>query len=670
MLRACSLLFALSLPAVAQVSGLVVDSSGRPVAGARVTLQTTDLRTTTAADGSFTLLIPPGPAMIVAAKKGLYNAPAFVTAPASGVRIQADGVVVGNDPTYQLTNPTTCSGCHPEQYWQWQGSPMARAGENKWVYDTFNGTGTAGGSGGFVYTRDSVHASANPASECASCHQPEVWITRNGAPMDPIGNMSIEAMHGISCEVCHKIADIDETRTNYPGIWPGVVTFNRPSQPLMMHQVYYGVLGDSSVDYPGRMRPSYQPQLAAAACAACHQDKNDPDGNGNFEEPNGIISEPTYLEWLASPYADPNSPSYATCVDCHMPASGANEVCTSDPLWRPARQVRSHRIEGTTAPYLENAVDLQMGTSVVNGRLRVDVRIHNRHTGHHVPTGVTVRNMIVLVEAWRVGDAARLAQVSGPTIDPLGGAGSPDAGYYAGLPGRLYAKLIEDSAARSPTFFTDAVRIVWDNRIAALATDATSYEFAIPPGEHTLRVRTRVIYRRAFRALVDAKGWTQDGHGAPLEDIQPPYFGHLMEEASWQGPGIGATRPYGTGCRSLVAGSAGTPSVGSTDFALTLSGARPYAPVLLGLGLDDRRWAGLPLPFDLTPAGAPGCWVLTSLDVLAAAGADGGGTARLALPIPYGVPPGAGLYAQWVVADPSLPLGLATSNGVAITIQR
>jgi hypothetical protein len=39
----------------------------------------------------------------------------------------------------------------------------------------------------------------------------------------------------------------------------------------------------------------------------------------------------------------------------------------------------------------------------------------------------------------------------------------------------------------------------------------------------------RLIYRKAFRFLVDAKGWTEDGHGQPLVDVIAPDFGHLME---------------------------------------------------------------------------------------------------------------------------------------------
>ena len=160
----------------------------------------------------------------------------------------------------------------------------------------------------------------------------------------------------------------------------------------------------------------------------------------------------------------------------------------------------------------------------------VNVSITNDRTGHHVPTGVTVRNMILLVEAHRVSDGLELTHLGNEVVHDLGGIGNPALGYYAGLPGKFYAKVNHDEHGNGPTFFTDATGIVFDNRIPALETDATQYSFASPSGGGVIRVRIRVIYRRAFRFLVDAKAWTEDGHGNPLEDVLPPYYGHLMEE--------------------------------------------------------------------------------------------------------------------------------------------
>jgi hypothetical protein len=88
------------------------------------------------------------------------------------------------------------------------------------------------------------------------------------------------------------VAHVDERKVNYPGLYPGAVTLTRPRGPDHL-QVQYGLLGDS--DYTRRylMRASYQPQLAALVCAACHQDRNDPEGHGDFEGGGGVISEPT-----------------------------------------------------------------------------------------------------------------------------------------------------------------------------------------------------------------------------------------------------------------------------------------------------------------------------------------------------------------------------------------
>ncbi len=312
-----------------------------------------------------------------------------------------------------------------------------------------------------------------------------------------------------------------------PGIFPGVVTLTRPVGNAW--NVMYGVLGDVTYELPGWMRASYQPQLNSEVCAACHQDANDLEENHDFE--NGIISEPTYLEWFKSPYGDPESEHHAECVDCHMAATNADAACDRVTLDRPDGDVRSHRILGTTAEFLENALSMTMEAEIVGDAVEVEVAITNDQTGHHVPTGVTIRNMILLVEASQASDGEPLEHTGNTVIHDLGGVGDPAEGYYAGLPGRLYEKINKSKAGGSPTFFTDAVAIVADNRIPALETDTTNYTFAVPAGAGDIDLRARVIYRRSWRVLVDDKEWPYDGHGNPVEDIAPPHFGHLMASA-------------------------------------------------------------------------------------------------------------------------------------------
>ena len=513
-----------------QVGGVVRDrTTGESVSGALVTVQGTSMRTTTGDGGGFNLRNAVGEdLLIVAAHKGYYNHYTYASSPIFVVEIQLDPVAQSDDPDYEFIQPSDCGKCHPKQLSQWRGSPMAEAGINTWVHDLFSGDGTPGGAGGFVYERDSIYADHNPNSECASCHQPETWIQAPFSAMESAAAGSPGTVHGVSCEVCHKIAHIDASQINYPGIYPGAVTFTRPDP--YGDQVQYGGLGDTNYDeFPQDMRSSYQPQLRAEMCAACHQDKNDPDEDGLFEEENGVVSEPTYLEWLESPYADPESVHYATCVDCHMPSYGSDEACQFRGYIAPERDpetIRLHRIEGTTPQFLENAVTLEVEGRMSDKSLEVEVAVINDKTGHHVPDGVTIRNMILLVEAWRVEDGAALEYTGSQVVHELGGVGDPAQGYYAGLPGKLFAKVSRDAQDNGPVFFTEAVGVRWDNRIPALAEDRSLYTFILPEDGGTYQVRARLIFRRSFRFLVDAKGWTEDGHGKPLAD---------EEHRSWLG---------------------------------------------------------------------------------------------------------------------------------------
>jgi hypothetical protein len=540
-LRTVSILIAsgtiLCVPALAQVSGIVLDvATLAPIEGALVRVQATTIDTTTGIDGRFEIPEASGSNLIVVgAKKGYYYEPVWVTTPAAGVEILLEAVPQANDPNYQFVTPTACAMCHPDQPEQWAGSAMALSGQNRWVYDLYNGTGTAGGMNGFVYTRDSAHAAHNPNSECASCHQPESWVKQPFRALENINNLSQNARRGVSCEICHKIADIDESKINYPGIYPDAVTFTRPV-PGTPTQVEYGVFGDVDYEEPYIMRGSYLPEHNDLMCGTCHQNKNDPDEDGDFEEANGIVSEPTFLEWRNSPYGDPDSPLYATCVDCHMPAFGeslATEgVMDPDPPIRDPETIRHHHVEGLDG-FLENAAAMQVSCTVEGGALDVTVVLTNTGTGHHLPSGSILRNMILLVRAWRLDDGADLPYSGTQTVDDLGGVGDPEQGYFAGLPGKFYARVLHDPGGQSPAFFTEATGVVFDNRIPALGSDATQYRFDLLPGGGVWAVNARLVYRRAFRSLIDAKGWTRTGHDKELPDLIGPDFGQLMVEGGW-----------------------------------------------------------------------------------------------------------------------------------------
>lgn len=567
-----ALVSALGAPQVAwaeSLSGVVRDArTGEPIAGAWVQVQAQAGETHSEASGRFTLQGGAPGVRVTAAARGYFTAGADW--PADGELVFAlDPVINHPDKPVDLIDPSACQGCHKSQVDEWKTSGMAHAGNNQWVEDLYLGTATPKGDQGFVYVRDSVHAARDPASDCAACHQPELWMNTPFVPYLPASARDPAAERGVSCITCHTMAQVDESRPSFPGIYPGVVEMTRGSV------VRYGVLGDVDYHATGRMRASYQPQLGAAVCATCHQDSNDPSGQKTFDGP---ISEPTWLEWLNSPYGDPNDPRYQTCMDCHSSPTGAPSASSLQvTVPRAAGAIRSHDFPGTTPEFLEKALDLRVSTSVQDGVLQVHVELENTGTGHHVPTGVTIRNVLLLVE---VEDAdGALTYLGQELVGPLGGEGDPAEGYFASLPGKLYAKVNRAEDGSRAVLFTEAVDIPDDTRLAALQVDRIDFPFQLGTAE-VVSVRARVIYRRAWRKLIDAKGWTHDGRGRELADLKPPHFGHLMAEKAFEvqvnAPGEPDDAPPATPASQPGCGCQATPS--------GIAGAAPQALLYLIIG--------------------------------------------------------------------------------------
>jgi hypothetical protein len=140
------------------------------------------------------------------------------------------------------------------------------------------------------------------------------------------------------------------------------------------------------------------------------------------------------------------------------------------------------------------------------GRLVVEVTIVNDKTGHHVPTDSPLRQMILLVQA-ATPNGEVLALEDGATIPDYGGVGDPEKGYYAGLPGKVYAKILTELWTEvTPTAaYWNPTRIVSDNRLAAFGSDTNRFMFAAPDGP--TQVTVRLLFRRAFKTLMDQKGW-------------------------------------------------------------------------------------------------------------------------------------------------------------------
>lgn len=144
-------------------------------------------------------------------------------------------------------------------------------------------------------------------------------------------------------------------------------------------------------------------------------------------------------------------------------------------------------------------------------------------------------------------------------------------------------------------------------------------------------------------------------------------------QPEFAGGPTGIVRIDGHGC----AGSGGIPSLHpsgnpaiSGSFTLGVTYVRPSTTAFLFLGASNTNWAGLALPLDLGPFGAPTCFLRAAGDAVVPVAIDAAGTGSVTLSIPNGAwLVNADLFAQVLPLDPgSNALDLVASNSLRVTI--
>lgn len=517
-------------PIADTIEGIVRDGQN-PISGAVVRVQATEISTFTDDQGHFILtgLSFEESVPLTAWAPGYYIAggTSFLTG-SRDVEIILVPHTTEDNPDYawvsafsQAGDTNNCQNCHSEPndpashlpFDQWQQDSHANSAQNPRFLTMYLGTDASGNvspTTRYGYSRDYGSFPLRPdpnapyygpgykldfpgtAGNCASCHVPTAAI-KNPYGVNPVDVNGVDA-EGIGCDFCHKIWDVtlnQSTGLPYDNM-PGVLSYEF-RRPPTGHQFFAGPCDDVA---PGE--DTYSPiQQQSAYCAPCHV--------ASFW---GIPIYNSFGEWLDSPYSDPNTGM--TCQDCHMPAGLTDHFARFDKgaHQRDPARIFSHRMPGALdEELLQNAVTLTANADLQDRVLKVDVEIHNDKTGHHVPTDSPLRHLILWVEASDV-DGKPLLQLEGPTIPQWCGIGDPNQGYYAGLAGTAYAKILEQlwtGLRPTPAYWT-MTRIVSDNRISAFGRDRTTYTFAAPiRGKITVDVR--LLFRRAFIKLMDQKGW-------------------------------------------------------------------------------------------------------------------------------------------------------------------
>ncbi len=463
-------------PSAAWSQEVLVTLDGQPTAEIVVMQGGTQQHLRTDASGRATLLIDPsveGDLAVVAAHPEARTAGTDAHYPVDLITVELTRFSAADNPDYVFQDPGTptrnnntgyCSHCHVRQVEDWVEHPHGQAAKDPVVHDVYAGTASqrdedscieAGGSwqstrapgGGRHETCVLGHGTLpdlNPecgapcdtptaTGACADCHAPGIDGELGGR--DLLQAVGISYEHGVHCDVCHKVADIDLAAP--PGVG-GRLKIIRPTEPSTSAGFDQAPLTFSplfDVLNP-RMGAAWSPVFREARfCAGCHEHDQEVLVPGQQADPTRWPSgklpiQSTFSEWEQGPLAD-----VAPCQSCHMPpdAEAGNSadidlLTTQDAgrvagWWRPAGASRRHSWTGPRSDEVDLvklALTLELVTTSEEGVVHASTTVRHQGPGHAVPTGEPLRQVVLRLEASCDGDP--LAATSGPAIPTFVGA--------------------------------------------------------------------------------------------------------------------------------------------------------------------------------------------------------------------------------------------------------
>ncbi|MDU9050550.1 MAG: multiheme c-type cytochrome [Candidatus Electrothrix sp. Rat3] len=295
---------------------------------------------------------------------------------------------------------STCAGCHPKQYEEWQGSMHAMAFQDPIYLGELNLAIKAVGK--------------EIAKQCEGCHTPAAFVRGETAELD-FDNLSPLAKAGVSCDVCHSIKKFThwESPSHEPENGSFILSPGRENADGSATLTKYGPFPNYEGCGGGFHECVESPKhLTAELCAGCHHvyhyDKHTP-------------YEFTYGEWKKSLYAL----NGIQCQDCHM-VDLETFKRSADEFIKPKRNDYHHYFNGANflmyflgklkaekegdeklAANLQGKYDMAVGRLQAAAEIEIDpmydkkgdlykirVRVHNRRAGHNLPTSLTaVREM-------------------------------------------------------------------------------------------------------------------------------------------------------------------------------------------------------------------------------------------------------------------------------------
>ncbi len=569
----------------ATVQRVRVTIDGVPAFGASVSQGGAERKVTTNGQGDAEVPLDPsvpGERWIVAS---------FPTARARGVRVdpstrlelELHAYADVDDPAYRFGPPgragvagtaAECAHCHGAISAGFEESAHSTSASNPRVHDLYAGTaaardtddacadvggtrvpGRTPGADGLTprcYVGDSALARANPScaappcdvtatkfAGCADCHAPAIDGALGGRDLLEARDAAFDG--GVHCDLCHKVESIRDLGA--PGV-AGKLRVLRPSEPgpgpSGRLPITFGPYGDVGLPRMGSVGRTIFKD--GQLCTGCHE--LSVTVAPSVRAPDGVLAvDSTSTEWAEGPMAGvPCQSCHGGRLDVANAAGGEHHDPNADLAsgWpRPPGAVHDHKFCGPRGErdLAALALTLELSTRVVGATLEVDATLTNRGAGHALPSGESMRALLLLVEA--TCDGVALAPTGGDVVPELGGAyarkvAGEDWSRWPGArigqqlrvvtrsgaprdydgPGRFAKGALPASEKGLPEEALAGVRT-----ITAVAPDgAVTLDAALPKGD--------VI------VLADAPGSTPDGRAARLAFTPGFAFARALVDAS------------------------------------------------------------------------------------------------------------------------------------------
>ncbi|MGD9316987.1 MAG: hypothetical protein PVG56_09150, partial [Anaerolineae bacterium] len=275
------------VPSPGDLSGVVVDAAG-PVKGATVRVQLTEIETTSAAGGSFTLadLSLTEPVSITAWAEGYYVGGATAWPSLEPVTITLKAHYTTDNLDYEwftfqgVEGSESCAPCH-HSYDEWKADAHSQSAVNPRFLSMYQGTDVHGNRSPVEYDASGRLKLPDPdqpyygpglkldypdrAGNCASCHTPLAsnldpantcgwsgchteWTAQYSDEVPSgISPLYLEgvAADGIACDFCHKIGEVFlDPETKLPlSTRPGISSM-RLYRPEEGEQLFFGTFDD------------------------------------------------------------------------------------------------------------------------------------------------------------------------------------------------------------------------------------------------------------------------------------------------------------------------------------------------------------------------------------------------------------------------------------------